>query len=368
MSPLLLPRGEEVDGIPNRYGFMTFYVNLALVLLATFLGGYRFYARFSIYNHFGVDDWLILFALLISITMTGLIYEQARNGFGLHADQVLHENYLNAMKYLMVSQILYKSALGFAKMSMLFLYLRIFTGRIFRISAYTVMFIVISSAIGTIFPNIFQCRPIEKAWNLSLPGECISMSKIWYASSACDIATDVMIILLPISQLPRLKLPKVHKVALGGLFCIGIFIIATSISRMTTLGPLIVAKDPTYYLSTVSCWMAVEVNTSIICACVPPLKSTIVRLFPRLFTSLDIKSRAQHSTPADQGFSRTVFTTSITATGKHTKDQDSDEEIMLPVMGRNEIERKDAVHVNHSRNDDVRDNSSKDDSRIESLH
>lgn len=72
--------------------------------------------------------------------------------------------------------------------------------------------------------------------------------------------------------------------------------------------------------------------------------------------------------PADQGFSRTAFTTSITATGKHIKDQESDEEIMLPVMGRNEIERKDEVHVNYSRNDDVRDNSSKDDSRIESLH
>jgi hypothetical protein len=122
----------------------------------------------------------------------------------------------------MVSQILYKSALCFAKMSMLCLYLRIFTARIFRISAYVVMFIVISSAIGTIFPNIFQCRPIEKAWNMSLPGECISMSKMWYASSACDIATDAMIILLPISQLPRLKLPKVQKLALGALFCIGI--------------------------------------------------------------------------------------------------------------------------------------------------
>jgi hypothetical protein len=57
---------------------------------------------------------------------------------------------------------------------------------------------------------------------MSLPGECISMSKMWYASSACDIATDAMIILLPISQLPRLRLPKVQKLALGALFCIGI--------------------------------------------------------------------------------------------------------------------------------------------------
>jgi hypothetical protein len=68
MSPLLLPRGEEVDGILNRYGFMTFYVNLALVLLATLLVGFRFYARFSTYHYFGVDDWLILFALVGILT------------------------------------------------------------------------------------------------------------------------------------------------------------------------------------------------------------------------------------------------------------------------------------------------------------
>jgi len=63
MSYLLL-RGEEVDGILNRYGFMTFYVNLVLVLLATLLGGFRFYARFSTYHYIGVDDCLILFSLV----------------------------------------------------------------------------------------------------------------------------------------------------------------------------------------------------------------------------------------------------------------------------------------------------------------
>jgi hypothetical protein len=80
-----------------------------------------------------------------------------------------------------------------------------------------------------------------------------------------------------------------------------------------------------------------------------------------------MSSSVRHGTPANQGFSRTAFTTTITETGKHTRDQDSDEEIMLQVIGRNEIERKNEVHVSYSRNDDVRDDSSKDDSRIESL-
>ncbi|OCT52102.1 hypothetical protein CLCR_09236 [Cladophialophora carrionii] len=30
-------------------------------------------------------------------------------------------------------------------------------------------------------------------------------------------------------------------------------------------------------------WLGIEVNTSIICTCIPPLKATIMRFFPRIF-------------------------------------------------------------------------------------
>jgi hypothetical protein len=61
---ILLSRSGDVDGVPNDRGFMTFYVNLALVLLASLLVGTRFYARLTTIDSLGADDWLILGALV----------------------------------------------------------------------------------------------------------------------------------------------------------------------------------------------------------------------------------------------------------------------------------------------------------------
>jgi hypothetical protein len=117
--------------------------------------------------------------------------------------------------------VLYKAAVLFAKLSMLFLYLRIFSSRNFRIAAYAVMFICIGTAIGTIIPTIFACHPIEKAWIPTMAGKCIWTPGIWYASSSINIATDVMIIALPIAQMRSLNLPKAQKIGLAVLFSLG---------------------------------------------------------------------------------------------------------------------------------------------------
>ncbi len=83
------------------------------------------------------------------------------------------------------------------------------------------MFIVVGTAIGTIMPTIFQCTPIEKAWKPSVPGHCIFVPAVWYASSSLAILTDALIIILPMSQLPQLRLAKAQKIGLAFLFSIG---------------------------------------------------------------------------------------------------------------------------------------------------
>ncbi|KIX99522.1 uncharacterized protein Z520_05098 [Fonsecaea multimorphosa CBS 102226] len=215
--------------------------------------------------------------------MTGLFYGETKNGFGLHQATVSQEHILQAWKYFLACQVLYKAAALFAKLSMLFLYLRIFSSHGFRIAAYVVMFICAGTAIGTILPTIFACHPIQKAWTPALPGKCIWTPGIWYSSSSINIATDVMIIALPIAQIRSLRLPKAQKFGLALLFSLGFFIIATCVVRIATLGPAATQKDSTYYQAQNNLWLGVEVNTSIICTCIPPLKATITRFFPRMF-------------------------------------------------------------------------------------
>ncbi|ETI21969.1 hypothetical protein G647_06039 [Cladophialophora carrionii CBS 160.54] len=284
MTETALFKRDAIDyGLPNPRGDTVVTVNIALVAVAVVMVVARFWTRIVINNMLGLDDWCVLTALLIAITMTGLFYGETKNGFGLHRVDVDQEHFLQAWKYFLACQVLYKAAALFAKLSMLFLYLRIFSSRNFRMAAYAVMFICVGTAIGTILPTIFACHPIEKAWIPTVPGRCIWTPGIWYASSSINIATDVMIIVLPIAQIRSLKLPKAQKIGLAVLFSLGFFIIATCAVRIATLAPAATAKDSTYYQAQNNLWLGIEVNTSIICTCIPPLKATIMRFFPRIF-------------------------------------------------------------------------------------
>ena len=65
---------------------------------------------------------------------------------------------LTKPQYFYVAQLLYKFAAAFTKVSLLFLYLRIFTNRKFRIAAWTTMAVVVAYSSGSIVATIWQCR------------------------------------------------------------------------------------------------------------------------------------------------------------------------------------------------------------------
>lgn len=132
------------------------------------------------------------------------------------------EESTDPLKYYFVCQIVYKAAVCLTKVSLLLLYLRIFPARAFRIAVWVVVAIVVGSATGTVVATIFQCNPLQKSWHSILPGHCIKIGGVWYSSSSLAIFTDVRIIVLPITQIPSLTLPKGQKIGLGFLFSLGI--------------------------------------------------------------------------------------------------------------------------------------------------
>jgi hypothetical protein len=64
--------------------------------------------------------------------------------------------------------------------------------------------------------------PIEKAWRKTLPGQCIKIGILWYVNSVFTLLADVMLIVLPMNQIVRLKLPLSQKIGLVFVFSLGI--------------------------------------------------------------------------------------------------------------------------------------------------
>ena len=68
-----------------------------------------------------------------------------------------------------------------------------------------------------------MCTPLSYNWDTTVPGgHCGNQNAGYSAVSAIDIIIDVMIIILPLPQVWKLKVPVITKIALSFLFGLGL--------------------------------------------------------------------------------------------------------------------------------------------------
>ena len=169
-------------------------------------------------------------------------------------------------------------------MSILLLYVRIFGNvRWFKWMSLFVAVCVAMYSIASITATIFQCTPVDRAFNKLIPGTCISNSMFWYANGSFSIATDLIILFIPMPLIYQLQIPRVQKVALVVVLALGGFVVITSCLRMTTINIAATSPDSTYDIAS-TMWTMIEMNVAIVCACLPMIRPLLVKLFPRLIS------------------------------------------------------------------------------------
>ena len=180
---------------------------------------------------------------------------------------------------------MYKLVLALTKLSICFLYHRIFqrAGRGFKIALYSVMALITSYYLGAWITTIFQCIPVPATWVKSINGQCINVTLFFYVNAGFNILTDVCIILLPVPVIRALNLPGRQKILLCLVFAVGLIATATSVIRIFSLNVQAQGADPTWEIGRSTLWSSVEINTAIICACLPVLKGPLQAIAPRWF-------------------------------------------------------------------------------------
>lgn len=100
--------------------------------------------------------------------------------------------------------------------------MRIFSTRNFRVFAYLVGSVVLGLGIAVLFETIFQCSPIAYGWDSTIKqGDCIDQIVFYRAVSPINVATGVLILVMPMPLVWRLHAPKGQKLALTGVFLLG---------------------------------------------------------------------------------------------------------------------------------------------------
>ncbi|TQV98536.1 integral membrane protein [Cordyceps javanica] len=242
--------------------------------------GIRVYNRISRRTGLGWDDATIILSYFCTLTVMIFMMVSVDAGFGKHVKSLSKPNKLKALQMFYIAQIFYKLTINLTKTSILLLYRRIFVQKWFRYSCNTLICIVMAYCVANYGIN-------------------------WYANAGFAIATDLLILSLPMQPIWASKLPVNQKRALMLVFALGGFVTVTSILRATTLNFSITSPDVTYDIAS-TLWTMIEMNVALICACLPMCRMVLAWMLPGLFGSMTIASTPKN--PHSSGSSNPTMT------------------------------------------------------------
>lgn len=108
------------------------------------------------------------------------------------------------------------------KISILLFYLQLFVTKQFSIAAYITMFVVCLWCIQQVLAALLICKPISYNWNFhNETGICGNTMANCIAGQAINVATDLVILLLPMPTIWSLKIPTRSKLSLSFIFGLG---------------------------------------------------------------------------------------------------------------------------------------------------
>ncbi|KAH6678731.1 hypothetical protein B0J14DRAFT_330726 [Halenospora varia] len=249
-------------------------VSVVFPVIAAAFVGLRFQCRRLLNLGFGKDDYWIVVAWIISTALVVPSFVGVYSGgIGQHVDDVTPEQYRVAGKIGFVSQLMYLASVTPIKISIIYFYLRIFgTNKTFKWVSYGILLSVVLWFIAFFFATLFQSAPISQNWTGI--GHIIRDDIMYYTAYGTELTTDIIIMFLPVPIIKNLHLDRGKKLRLMGIFWLGAFCIVSAAVRLYYVTQLKTPKglaDPTYEVTYILVWTAIEPCTSIICACLPVL-------------------------------------------------------------------------------------------------
>jgi hypothetical protein len=71
------------------------------------------------------------------------------------------------------------------------------------------------------FMEVFSCKPINKVWDFYIPGKCLDRHSYLIATSTMNLASEILIMILPQRIIWKLNLSTKQKLELTPLFLVG---------------------------------------------------------------------------------------------------------------------------------------------------
>ncbi|KAL4936772.1 hypothetical protein BDV06DRAFT_86230 [Aspergillus oleicola] len=237
-------------------------------------------------SNIGLDDTMILLSLGAVIAVLGLGLENQRLGLGTDLWFLPFADITKFLHYYFAIETLYITSITLTKLSMLLLYLRLFPEKRIRWAIYITLALTTAWGVSLLLANIFSCTPVSyiwHSWDGEHEGSCISHEKVMWTHAITNIVFDVIIIALPMPTLLNLNMSLKKKIGVVIMFAVGLVVTAVSILRCVTLLKFNINDNATKKIVPVSIYSVVELDLSIICACMPGIRAFITYVHTAIF-------------------------------------------------------------------------------------
>ncbi|KAI9674703.1 MAG: hypothetical protein M1817_001606 [Caeruleum heppii] len=250
--------------------------NIVCITLGTvFLIG-RLLSRKLISRSLGWDDYTAVLSYFFTVVFSACTLVLCKYGLGIHQYELPLTTFAPwFLLWNVITQAFYPWAITFVKVSILLLYLRIFSGtkRKVRWMIHATIWFVVAYNFAGFWVVVFSCRPVEKAYDLTIKGgSCVNRNGLAIAGTVLNIFTDLVMVVIPMPLVWALQLPIRQKIGVSLIFLTAFLGCIMSILRLTSTIPILGNFDLTWYQLEPFMWTVIELWVGICAGCMPAMR------------------------------------------------------------------------------------------------
>ncbi|RFN54355.1 hypothetical protein FIE12Z_1481 [Fusarium flagelliforme] len=229
----------DIDNDHNIRAINFFILGAILVSV-----GIRIWTKLCRFTKWGTDDYLIIPAAVNINSCTNNMHEPYRSsvtwvGLGHDIWTISEETTTRFFIYLLVVEFTYVLSLCLIKLSILFFFLRIFPDPTFiKIIRWTIGFTILTTTVILILACLQSAptEPSQEGWDgAPESGPRLNIQALILSHAGINVALDVWMFILPLTQLYNLGLKARKKIGIMLMFSVGIFLIAVSCIRIPSM-------------------------------------------------------------------------------------------------------------------------------------
>ncbi|MCJ1266643.1 hypothetical protein MMC22_006528 [Lobaria immixta] len=241
------------------------------IMMSIFL--LRIYSKIFVTRSLGWDDYTCVLGLVGTVASVGIFSNTLRYGVGRHNWDIEYDQFHDIIKYLIVYILLYGPTIFLIKISILILYLRLFSpDRLIRsLICLGMGYTLLANSIVTIsFGALCAPRKTQSFLEAYQTSQCVSnIDNLTITTSVVNLVGDIYILILPIAPVLKLKLSTRKKIAVVGVFMTGLLACVFSLVSVILRVLYIHKADYMYWSPRLAFTVVGEMVIGIICACMP---------------------------------------------------------------------------------------------------